>query len=158
MTLLIAPFTVFWWSRLILNGTTVNGKGPVSIANTLTPLSRERRVTNWKWTLLWDWEAAVLSPQQHKAHDALLVSILLHLPEKRRIVKPRSCFLKRTVGFDSPQPTERLPGPCTLALHARLSVAPCLATKGCWKCLRGKSECWSRIPNGSGSISHKFML
>ena len=36
--LLMSPFTIFWWSCLMLNGSTAKGKVPVSMANMLTPL------------------------------------------------------------------------------------------------------------------------
>lgn len=36
--LLISPLIIFWWSCLMLKGSTVKGRFPVSMANMLTPL------------------------------------------------------------------------------------------------------------------------
>ena len=35
---LISPLTIFWCSCLMLNGSTMKGRVPVSMANMLTPL------------------------------------------------------------------------------------------------------------------------
>lgn len=66
-----------------------------------------------------DWEDAVLSQPQHKLHDSFLVSVLLCLIEKRRIVQSN---LKNNCDIWVSPALWKTPGTC---ISGPLCVSPC---------------------------------
>lgn len=79
--------------------------------------------------------------------DSCLVSISLHLIAKRRIIAPQSHFLNRTVEFESPQVSERLPG---------TSISNFLRVSLCSTVMQQKDV--ENVSEENLNIGHKFLM